>query len=167
MEYVRNWWISYQQQAVSERAETAPLQTYKNNSTFIDKYKGSNQARLHWGFVKKKFQVSNKSLIHLIHRYINWWSVRCSISLLGNINCTDSGTYRKSHCASNLLLLTLYREISYHYSVVIPAGCCCCVLRERAVMSPLQIITWLLNTPDKDRSVGCFCWENLAPASYL
>ena len=49
-------------------------------------------------------------------------------SLLGNINCTDSGTYRKSHCASNLLLLTLYREISYHYSVVIPAGSLPCWL---------------------------------------
>ena len=169
MEYVRNWCKYFIPTARNERAETAPLQTYKNNSTFIDKYKGSNQARLHWGFVKKKFQVSNKT--YILHLTSNTSIYQLMVSPMQhfsarNINCRDSVTNR---IVCNVLLqLTLQWNIASYcghswwvWQSVPP------FLVERVEMSPLQIITWLLNTPDKDRSVGCFCWENLAAASYL
>ena len=69
--------------ASSERAETAPLQTYKNNSTFIDKYKGSNQARLQARFCQEEvssfpqiLDISNTSIYQLMVSQMQDFSAR-------------------------------------------------------------------------------------------
>ena len=163
MEYVRNWCISYQQQAMKGQKLhhcklIKTIQLLLTNTRGQIK-RGYTEVLSRRRSLKQIEDISNTSIYQLMVSPMQHFSAR-------NINCRDSVTNR---IVCNVLLqLTLQWNIASYcghswwvWQSVPP------LLVERVEMSPLQIITWLLNTPDKDRSVGCFCWENLAAASYL